>query len=738
MAEKSYLVVKNGDVIKRYECKNAHNTDNSAPYIRIKAGTIDGYLDLTTQTTTGVRPQISNVTGQIDTTSTRSSSYESISGYSGVSGVTVTDGYSRTEIAWDKDNMQTYTATQITVSSQTSYTGEVWNLNYSSKYPTNVTTTTTADYIGVSSISQSKWNTLTGASQLKRTWNESNLTVSAKINDSAYKLSTYSSVQSTTYYPYANITDVSMFTSLTKYAVLQYNIMDYFSIFYPTTISEGNIIDWGNKKITMSTTYQWYDSTGYNFFTGATLMSDIQTKTQSYSKTHFEGISANSESGMLYGTFGFETYESGYTHFYTNTNYSFQYGNTTTITKYKTSLSTRTASVTFSYKTSEELADYISGTWVVTGYLSKSYKHINYYNTWDISTSLSTYSTSSIQPGNMSSTTALTIEASRESQYDTTISTTAHYKPVNSVSVTVTKMTYNKESYYTGVKSKTSEYTETTGYSGISESERVYGYTGISSRESTSGYTGYLTAASTTWEGNDPAIKTSYSGTENYTSYTTGAVDDYDTAFARSEKWAKTASTRNTSSSKLTTGVSSRYWDAPAGGWLQNITILKEDFNISTTYPINSFTATTYYNTYPSNFTSTQSNSQTYQTLTSSVDLGQLVSTTALTSSSTYSSSSSTTNEALSSTTLLVVFDHFESSSTDPGEMFSTTALTTTSSRSSEYTMTTTLTDPSMYSTATTSGNVNYTTTVEVIREESTPTGTNNVLNIILNGIFRK
>lgn len=421
------------------------STTNSVNYTQSSSGTYYNYLR-------PLYPYSSTSQGAITITETTGitgySSRESTSGYSGVSGVIVTDGYSRTEIVWDKNNMQTYTATQITVSSQTSYTGEVWNVDYSNSYPTNITTTITRDIFGdITSFSQSKWNTLTGASQLKRTWNESSLIVSAKINNSAYKLSTYSSKQSTTYYPYINITDVSMYTNLTKYAELHYGIGSALWLTYPTTSSAGNQVDWTNKKITMSTTTTWYNSTGYNFFTSAILKSDTKTSTQSYSKTHFEGISAHTGSGMLYGTFGFDLYRRYFTDLHTNTNYSFQYGNTTTINTYKTFLSIWKTSATFSYKTSEELVTFIGSDKlrIVTGYLSESYKHINYDNTWDISTSLSTYSTSSIQPGNMSSTTALT----RSSDYLTSSVTTnagiSSITALTNITTSTESVTYTSE-----------------------------------------------------------------------------------------------------------------------------------------------------------------------------------------------------------------------------------------------------------------------------------------------------
>ena len=87
----TYLVVKNGNTTKSYECKTSHS---SAPYLKVNTS---NYLDLTTNTTTGVQLKVkANGTTyrplQTTTTiSSRSSEYTETTGYSGY--VSTTEQY---------------------------------------------------------------------------------------------------------------------------------------------------------------------------------------------------------------------------------------------------------------------------------------------------------------------------------------------------------------------------------------------------------------------------------------------------------------------------------------------------------------------------------------------------------------------------------------------------------------------------------------------------------------------
>lgn len=86
----SYLVVKDNNETKSYKCKSTYN---SVPYLKVDTG----FLDLTTETTTGLqlKVKINNSTYRPvcsqTTTSSRSSEYTETTGYSGVYDTTFED-----------------------------------------------------------------------------------------------------------------------------------------------------------------------------------------------------------------------------------------------------------------------------------------------------------------------------------------------------------------------------------------------------------------------------------------------------------------------------------------------------------------------------------------------------------------------------------------------------------------------------------------------------------------------
>ena len=87
----SYLVVKNGTESKKYECKT---TNTGSPFLKVDSG----YLDLTTNTTTGLHPVIRMGSGTATTTSSRSSEYAETTGYSGVGAVSTVSDITATRI----------------------------------------------------------------------------------------------------------------------------------------------------------------------------------------------------------------------------------------------------------------------------------------------------------------------------------------------------------------------------------------------------------------------------------------------------------------------------------------------------------------------------------------------------------------------------------------------------------------------------------------------------------------
>ena len=83
----NYLVVKNNNSTKSYECKSTHT---AVPFVKVNSS----YLDLTTETTAGLqyKVKIGNTTYRpkqtYTTISSRSSEYTETTGYSGISSKT--------------------------------------------------------------------------------------------------------------------------------------------------------------------------------------------------------------------------------------------------------------------------------------------------------------------------------------------------------------------------------------------------------------------------------------------------------------------------------------------------------------------------------------------------------------------------------------------------------------------------------------------------------------------------
>lgn len=157
----TYLVIANGDSNKSYKCNTTHT---SKPYIRINE---HNYLDLTTETTTGVQLKYKQKTGSsyktYNTTFSNSgidTVYGKTTGYSNSDGIYTTSNYSTTE-SWTNSWINTTKSKEtfknrvyIPVQSQSttvSTTKESMYTNttgYSGRSTYNTTTYTTTGYSG--------------------------------------------------------------------------------------------------------------------------------------------------------------------------------------------------------------------------------------------------------------------------------------------------------------------------------------------------------------------------------------------------------------------------------------------------------------------------------------------------------------------------------------------------------------------------------------------------------------
>lgn len=262
-------------------------------------------------------------------------------------------------------------------------------------------------------------------------------------------------------------------------------------------------------------------------------------------------------------------------------------------------------------------------------------------------------------------------------------------------------VTYIPIQTQTTTASRSSEYTETTGYTGVSSRSSTSGYTGVSSRKSTSGYTGVTQIyVSSGYVGNWKSSSSTYI-------YTTSSISKYTNRKNTSDvdRYSTTVTNYVQSYTNSGTGI----WITNTKGNSKTITLLAT--GSSTTYL--SWTGTTHWNGFSFSTSYTDKESRYgYQTQnfinvttkpatgtimevytvyksstqkSSSVQPGNMSSTTALTRASNYNSSSVAPGNMSSTTALTRSSAYNTSSVTTNAGISSTTALTTTSSRSSTY-----------------------------------------------------
>lgn len=387
-----YLVVKNGNDTRSYECKTTHT---GTPYMRVSSG----YLDLTTETLSGLKVKVKNSTDTYrakwlhDTPSTQTTGYSGVS--SSESSYTQTTGYSGIS-----SRKSTYTQT-------TGYSG-VSSSNQSATQTTGYSGwTSSSNYTGYTKTTADT-STLTGAYTTKGTtriyeWYQSRSSLSTTesgfqtINNIACR-----TAKGTTY----NSGTVSG-TATRSYGTLSINNSVATSTYslYGRALGTwcgcvDNVIE---ATAYVNTSSIYFKQQGRSFMARAS----NSKKTQPSGVPAYAYLTSMKTSGSYYSV----SYNYGST-------YSGQTTSSVKGTMFSTTALTKQVITPVNYYTSSVNKGNMSSTTALTkettrgsNYYTSSVNKGNMSNTTALtqqSTNEEDYYTTSISPGNMSSTTALT------------------------------------------------------------------------------------------------------------------------------------------------------------------------------------------------------------------------------------------------------------------------------------------------------------------------------------------
>ena len=396
-----YLVVSNN---KSYQCKSTHS---SIPYIKVS----NSYLDLASTTTKGtqIKFNINNKTYRpkqtYTTTASKSSQYNTTTGYIGVKSSSYNTTTSRTTGGY---KLNTYDCTMFTDTTYT-YTntftkGKGRYNTYTEKYITDYTYNKTRTSSATGFNCTNNYTESVAGSTTTKVYsylqNVSELSYLSKINNSCIILSSYHSYSTTD-------------TQLTALGAIVANIrrlMNELTITYPATSTS----DWGesmsiawNNRITVSS----YDTIATNpdawFTLEGIVTSNINSKT--YTQPRYYIMETNQQTSTdsdYFITLNYNNNGQGEVLFSTTqTTETNIYWKSSLITSFTTNSVATLTSVWFEKATtSQYLWNGIPATTVSTE-----------TNT----TKTQNYTTTSNNINSMSSTTALTRTSSRQSNYNT-------------------------------------------------------------------------------------------------------------------------------------------------------------------------------------------------------------------------------------------------------------------------------------------------------------------------------
>lgn len=397
-----YLVVSNN---KSYQCKSTHS---STPYIKVS----NSYLDLASTTTKGtqIKFNINNKTYRpkqtYTTTASKSSQYNTTTGYIGVKSSSYNTTTSRTTGGY---KLNTYDSTRYTDTTYT-YTntftkGKGMYKTYTEKYTTDYTDNKT--WTSSSSIEHTQTYNYTksvvGSTTTKvysYSQNVSKLSYLSKINNSCIILSSYSSYSTTD-------------TQLTTLGAIVANIGEIVSelaITYPATstsdIGESMSIAW-NNRITISSTDTIETNTQAWFTFNGTVISSINSKT--YTQSGYLIVATHQVTWInsdYYNTWNYNNNGQGEVLFSTTQT-------TETNIYIKSSLATRFTTNSVSISTRVWFGDITTSHYLWNGIPATT------VSTETNTTKTQNYTTTSNNINSMSSTTALTRTSSRQSNYNT-------------------------------------------------------------------------------------------------------------------------------------------------------------------------------------------------------------------------------------------------------------------------------------------------------------------------------
>lgn len=457
----TYLVIHNGDVNKSYKCNTTHT---SVPYIRVNE---KNYLDLTTETTTGLQLKYKQKTGSsyssyntqiftsesIQTTLTSGYTAENSNSYTS-STYTQSSSISDTLITTSKSKVTFKNRVYIPVQSQSTTVSTTRSslytetTGYSGRSTYDTTTYTTTGYTGASWWSENHIST-TGYSAYStstRTTGTGYRSTTSYVNSSTEKKSIYTQVM-TSLERYGKTTE--HFVGGTTYAGNRYSTSSWKFIGGGTKSSFSSKPAGSyplNDYRTGSDCYLWVHLTSIGQTTtqqGSYTQNDTRTLyTYSYSWTTLSGWNNGTSFPQQSGT-TWERREGTYTYSWTATyTYSLtrtaavdtytQWTETTTSVDdgYRASRSSTMVSTKNSYTITSRYSTTDYKDWYpdFTAYSTGTSRHYNYYTSTAIpsnyngiteltqgyTTRYSSLASSSI-PGQLSSTTALTSSGTKTS-----------------------------------------------------------------------------------------------------------------------------------------------------------------------------------------------------------------------------------------------------------------------------------------------------------------------------------
>ena len=276
-----YLVVSNN---KSYQCKSTHS---STPYIKVS----NSYLDLASTTTKGtqIKFNINNKTYRpkqtYTTTASKSSQYNTTTGYIGVKSSSYNTTTSRTTGGY---KLNTYDSTFFadTTHTNTFTKGKGWYVTYTKKYITDYTSNKTWTYSSIEIWYTNKHTESIAGSTTTKAYsysqNVSELSYLSKINNSCIILSSHYSYSTTS-------------TQLITSGAIVANIGEFVSelaITYPATSTRdygvSMSIAW-NNRITISSTDTIETNTQAWFTFNGTVTSNINSKTYTQPRYYIMG-----------------------------------------------------------------------------------------------------------------------------------------------------------------------------------------------------------------------------------------------------------------------------------------------------------------------------------------------------------------------------------------------------------------------------------------------------------------